>query len=76
MSKIQIKGLSERQRALADIIWTFNGLPEVNNFILSLKGPHRADAITVVEMMVAAVMDECNEVEETTRKELDRIRLL
>ena len=75
MAKIQIEGLSPRQRALADIIWTFNGLPEVTGFIHSLKGEHRQDAVTVLEMMVAAVMDECNEVEESTLKELDKYRL-
>ena len=73
MAKIQIQGLNQRQRALADILWTFNGLPEVQQFVLSLKGPHRQDAVTVIEMMIAAVMDECNEVEESTKKELDRI---
>ena len=75
MAKIQIEGLNARQRALADIIWTFNGFPEVNNFILSLKGPHKQDAITVIEMMVAAVMDECNEVEKSTEELLDKYRL-
>lgn len=73
MSKVQIKGLNQRQRAIADVLWMMNSRAEVNSFIRALHPTMRADAETVVEMMIWAVCDEIESTQEA-QIELDRIR--
>ena len=58
---ITIEGLNKTQRALADILWTMNGREEVMTFIRSLKGRHRKEAETVLELMLWAIWDECED---------------
>jgi hypothetical protein len=55
---IQIEGLNQRQRAIADILWTFNSKEQCQAFIKSLQPEWRRDAETVVELMILAVTDE------------------
>jgi hypothetical protein len=55
---IQIEGLNKRQRAIADILWSFNSKDECRKFINSLQPDWRRDAETVVELMILAVCDE------------------
>lgn len=76
MSAIEIQGLSQRQRAIADVLWMMNGKAAVLSFINSLEADTQKDAYTVLNMMVAAVMDEITHVDESTVLELDRIRNL
>jgi hypothetical protein len=64
MSSIKIEGLSERQRKIADIMWMMNSKESVQGFIRSLSQPMRQDAETVMEMMILAVCDECEDVAE------------
>ena len=61
---IQIEGLNKRQRAIADILWSFNSKDECRKFINSLQPNWRRDAETVVELMIWAVCDECRDVAE------------
>lgn len=61
---IQLEGLTQRQRKIADILWMMNGRDQVNGFIASLQGDFRRDAETVVEMMKLAICDECRDVAE------------
>jgi len=74
MSKVQIEGLNQRQRALADVMWMMNSKPEVEAFIKALHPTMRQEAQTVVEMMILAV---CDEVESTQEAQvlLDKFRL-
>ena len=61
---IQLEGLTQRQRKIADILWMMNGRDQVNGFIASLQGDFRRDAETVVEMMILATCDECRDMAE------------
>ena len=61
---VTIDGLNRRQRAIADILWTFNSKAECDRFIASLQPVWRRDAETVIEMMIWAVCDECQDVAE------------
>ena len=74
MSTIQIQGLTTRQRAIADVLWMMNGKDAVLSFINSLESDTQKDAQVVLNMMVAAVMDEINEVDDLTKLEIDRIK--
>jgi len=61
---VTIEGLSRRQRAIADILWSMGSKAECDRFIASLKTDWRRDAELVVEMMIWAVCDECQDVAE------------
>lgn len=74
MSKIQITGFNQRQRALADVLWMMNGREEVDAFILALHPTMRAEAEVVVEMMMLAVWDEIDSVDESTKSIIDNCR--
>jgi len=74
MSAIHIEGLTDRQRAIADVLWMMNGKDAVLGFIRSLEADTRKDAMVVLNMMVAAVMDEIEDTE-LAKIELDKFRL-
>jgi hypothetical protein len=74
MSAIHIEGLTQRQRAIADVLWMMNGKDAVLSFIKSLEADTRKDALVVLNMMVAAVMDEITDTE-LAKIELDKFRL-
>ena len=64
MSKIIIEGLTKRQRAIADVLWMINGRDDVYRFIDSLAPDTQQDAHVVIDMMVAAIMDEVDTVDD------------
>jgi hypothetical protein len=74
MSKIQIEGLNGRQRALADVLWMMNSKEDVQRFIGALHPTMRQEAETVVEMMILAVCDEVESVDEA-KIALDKYRI-
>ena len=76
MSAIEITGLTTRQRAIADVLWMMNGKDAVLSFINSLEADTKKDAYTVLNMMVAAVMDEITDIDDLVKQEIDRIRNL
>jgi len=61
---ITIDGLSRRQRAIADILWSMGSKAECDKFVASLQPAWRRDAETVIELMILAVCDECQDVAE------------
>jgi len=74
MSKVQIDGLNNRQRAIADVLWMMQTRAEVEAFIRALHPSMRADAETVVEMMMLAVWDDIDTVDESTKLMLDNLK--
>lgn len=64
---ITIEGLNKKQRALADIMWAMNGKDEVMSFIHSLRGTNRQEAETVLELMLWAIWDECEDTQDAQR---------
>lgn len=57
MSIIQIEGLTKRQRALADIMWSMDSPNDVASFIESLPDEQAREARTVMNLMVWAMLD-------------------
>jgi len=74
MSKVQIQGLNNRQRAIADVLWMMQTRTEVEAFIRALHPSMRADAETVVEMMMLAVWDDIDTVDESVKLMLDNLK--
>ena len=58
---MEIYGLTEQQRQIADLLWAMETQDEVKSFIKGLRGSMKRDAETVLEMMVLAVIDEVTE---------------
>ena len=71
---VQIRGLSKRQRAIADVLWMMNTREDAERFIASLAPDTQQDANTVVEMMQLAIIDEIDTVDESTKSIIDNCR--
>lgn len=72
---IQIEGLSAKQRALADIIWACQSREAVHRFIHSLPANDQAQAHVVLEMMMWAVWDNIDGVDNEVVELLDKFRI-
>ena len=71
---IQIEGLNKRQRAIADVLWLMNSKADALRFIASLEPDTRRDAETVIQMMMLAVIDECDTVDDSVKELLDSLK--
>ena len=71
---IQIEGLNKRQRAIADVLWLMNSKADALRFIASLEPDTRRDAETVIQMMMLAVIDECDTVDDSVKELLDNLK--
>lgn len=70
---LEVEGLSRQQRLLADLIWEMETQEEVKNFITSLRGQQRRDAETVLSMIVWAMYDTIDDVDNETIEILNNI---
>jgi hypothetical protein len=61
---IEIKGLSTKQMALADIMWAIDSKAGVESFISTLPKKDQLDCRTIIELMQLAFMDEVDSVDE------------
>lgn len=71
---MQIENLNKTQRALADIMWGMDSKDQVTAFIASLRGKQRQEAETVLELMLWAIWDECEDTQDACRV-IDQFRL-
>ena len=55
-SEFTIEGLTQKQMVLADIMWSLDGIHEVNAFIAALPNRERKECATIIELMMMAVM--------------------
>jgi hypothetical protein len=55
---IIIEGLTARQRAFCDTLWNMETQGEVDSFIDSLPDGQQQECQTVLELIIAAAMDE------------------
>jgi hypothetical protein len=70
---IQIQGFSNKQRALADIMWTMDSRDKVNSFISTLTPKDKREAEVVLEMIILAFTDQIDSVDEA-KIVLDKFR--
>ena len=71
---IQIEGLNKRQRAIADVLWLMKTREDAERFVASLEPQTRQDAEIVIQMMMLAVIDECDTVDESVKSIIDNCR--
>ena len=61
---IEIKGLTTKQMALADIMWAISTQEGVESFIYTLPKADQRDCRTIIELMQLAFADEITDVTE------------
>jgi len=61
---IEIRGLSTKQMALADIMWTIDSKAGVESFISTLPKADQRDCRTIIELMQLAFADEITDTTE------------
>lgn len=74
MSRVQITGLNNRQRAIADVLWMMQDRSQVEAFVRALHPSMRKEAETVVELMMWAIWDDIDTVEESTKIIIDNLK--
>jgi 23S rRNA C2498 (ribose-2'-O)-methylase RlmM len=71
---ITIQGLTKQQYQIADMIWSCDSQEDVDRLIQNLPVSYKKDAVVIHQMMIAAVMDQYEEITEDVQSVIDRIR--
>jgi hypothetical protein len=58
---IQIDGLTQRQRIIADVLWAMDSQQAVESFLDSLSEDTQREARSVMHLMIWAMLDTVNE---------------
>jgi len=58
MEEIVLEGLNDRQRVLADIMWSIEEWSDVERFIATLPKRERAECKSIVEMMKMELVEQ------------------
>ena len=64
---IQITGLTPQQVQIADMLWNCDSADEADRLIRNMPPAYRRDAVTIREMIVAAVLDQINDTPDARR---------
>lgn len=59
---IELHGLTKQQYQIADMIWSCDSQEDVNKLISNLPPAYKQDAVVIHQLMIAAVMDQYEEV--------------
>ena len=71
---ITVEGLNERQRKIADVLWNLNDMAAIDNLIRSSSPELARDIVTVREMIVAAALDQHEEVYDQVKDLISDLR--
>ena len=59
---IQLQGLTRQQYQIADMIWSCESQADVEQLMRALPPAYKQDAVVIHQLMIAAVMDQYEEV--------------
>ena len=65
---IELTGLTKQQYQIADLLWNCESQAAVDQLKQNLPKAYRRDAETIHQLMIAAVMDQYEEVTEDVRE--------
>jgi len=71
---IELHGLTKQQYQIADLLWNCESQQQVDQLKQTLPEAYRRDAETIHQLMIAAVMDQYEEVTEDVRELIDGLR--
>ena len=61
---ISIEGLTAKQKALMDVMWSMEEMPQVEAFIKTLPARDRMDCLSLIAIAVQASLEEDNRLED------------
>lgn len=64
---ITLEGLTRQQHQIADMIWSCDTQAAVEQLMQALPPAYQQDAITIHQLMIAAVMDQHTEITEDVK---------
>jgi len=59
---ITLEGLTKQQYQIADMIWSCESQEDVDRLLKAMPPEYKQDAVTVHTLMIAAVMDQHEEI--------------
>ena len=71
---ITLQGLTRQQYQIADLLWGCDTQAQVQAMIAAMPQAYRQDAETIYELMIAAVMDQHEEITEDVQAIIDRCK--
>jgi len=70
---ITLEGLSKQQYQIADLLWSCESQEQVEQIKQNLPPAYKQDAEVVHQLMIAAVMDQYDDIDEYAKTLIDRI---
>lgn len=70
---ITLEGLTKQQYQIADMIWSCESQQDVDRLIRNLPANYKQDAVTIHQLMIAAVFDQHEEITEDVQAVISRI---
>jgi len=61
---ITLEGLTQQQYQIADLLWSCESQEDVERMISAMPRQYKRDAMTIHQLMIAAVMDQHTEITE------------
>ena len=74
---ITIQGLTERQRAIAELLWTCNSQEDLDTLVRALPKASRADAESLITVILQESLEEDGHLDrylESAQEVIDRVR--
>ena len=71
---ITLQGLTKQQYQIADLLWGCDTQAQVQAMIAAMPAAYKQDAETIYELMIAAVMDQHEEITEDVQAIIDRCK--
>jgi len=70
---ITITGLTHKQKALMDVMWSMEDMTNVQSFIKTLPIRDRQDCLSLIEIAVQETLEEDNRIEDYEQAAVDLI---
>ena len=64
---IELRGLTRQQYQIADLLWSCESQADVQQLIHSMPAGYKEDAITIHQLMIAAVFDQYEDITEDVK---------
>ncbi len=71
---ITLEGLTKQQYQIADMIWSCDSQEAVEQLLRAMPEQYKKDAVTVHTLMIAAVMDQHEDITEDVKDIINSIR--
>lgn len=72
--QIEIPGLTKRQKALCDVLWSLESNDQIVEFVSTLPLQERLDCVVLMNMMLLSALDEVDTVTDEVKDYIDCIR--